>query len=223
MRGDIVSKLARILLVILGWAAITANAQNVIEEGLEAEVVAQPTTKAKVETCVACHGLDGKGLTPDIPNIGGQYESYLLEELLEYKEAADGTGMGRPNPIMMGMVAPLSEEDLAELAKYYSEQEVAVGETDPDLVDWGEKIYRGGIVSEQVPACIACHGAQGEGNELANFPKLSGQHALYVAQSLRAFKEGEREGGPNDMMHSVVHHMTTYDMEAVASYIQGLH
>lgn len=215
------NRLRSVLLIFLGWAALTtANAQNVIEEGLEAEVAQQPpitNTSAKIETCVACHGLDGKGITPDIPNIGGQYESFLLEELLEYKDG------GRPNPIMMGMVAQFSEEELAEMAAYYAKQDVTVGETDPELVDWGEKIYRGGIVSEQVPACIACHGPQGEGNELANFPKLSGQNAMYVMQSLKAFKEGERPGGTNDMMHSVVHHMTTYDMEAVASYIQGLH
>jgi cytochrome c553 len=214
-----VSRLRSVVLIFLGWAALTANAQNVIEEGLEAEVAQQPVTntKAKIETCVACHGLDGKGITPDIPNIGGQYEAFLLKELLEYKNGE------RSNPIMMGMVAQFNEEDLAGMAAYYAKQDIVVGEADPELVDWGEKIYRGGIVSEQVPACIACHGPQGEGNELANFPKLSGQNAQYVVNSLKAFKEDQREGGPNDMMHSVVHHMTTYDMEAVASYIQGLH
>jgi cytochrome c553 len=208
-------------LIVLGWVALTAQAQDIIIEGLVGDA---DRGKAKTETCVACHGLDGKGITPDIPNIGGQFEAYLLEELLEYKVSASGIeGEGRPNPIMMSMVAPLSEQDLADLAAYYAAQEVVVGEADPDLVDWGEKIYRGGIVNEQVPACIACHGPQGEGNELAAFPKLSGQNALYVVNSLKAFKEGERAGGPNGMMHSVVHHMTTYDMEAVASYIQGLH
>ncbi len=225
--GGNVNKVSRILLVFLGWVALSvAYADDIpIEElkNLQAQASAE-RGKTKTTTCVACHGLDGKGITPDIPNIGGQYETFLLEELLEYKEAASGVpGQGRANPIMSGMVASLSDEDLADLAAYYAEQPVAVGQADPELVAWGERVYRGGIVSEEVPACIGCHGPQGEGNELANFPKLSGQNATYLASQLKAFKEGTRGGGTNDIMHSVVHHMTTEDMEAVASYIQGLH
>lgn len=184
-------------------------------------LAAQTKTKAKTETCVACHGLDGVGTAPAYPNLAGQDEGYLFQTLMEFKKG--GTG-ARRNPVMVGMVAGLSEDDLAKLAAYYAAQEPVVGEADPALVAWGEKIYRGGILEEQVPACLACHGPQGEGNELANFPKLSGQHAEYVVAALKAYREGdERDGGPNNMMHGVTHHMTTYDMKAVASYIQGLH
>lgn len=73
--------------------------------------------KQKSQTCAACHGPDGNSTNPLYPNLAGQYESYLLQALKDYKTGA------RKNAIMAGMVATLSEDDLEDLAAYYASQE----------------------------------------------------------------------------------------------------
>jgi len=175
---------------------------------------------AKSSTCVACHGTDGNSIIPDYPKIAGQNESYIIESLHEFKE---GPGGERDNPIMFGMVANLSEQDMLDLASYYASQKVTLGEVDPALVELGQSIYRGGNIEAGVPACIACHGPRGEGNTLARFPALSGQNAAYVEAQLHAFRSGTRKGGVNDMMTQVVARMSEDEIKAVASYVSGLH
>ncbi len=174
----------------------------------------------KSQTCVACHGTDGNSVIPNYPKIAGQHASYIIESLHEYRE---GPGSERDNPIMYGMTAGLSDQDILDLAAYYSEQKITIGEADPALFALGEKIYRGGNADVNVPACIACHGPRGEGNYAANFPALSGQNAAYIAEQLHAFRSGTRKGGVNDMMAHVVKRMSEEEIQAVASYVSGLH
>lgn len=175
---------------------------------------------AKSQTCVACHGVDGNSVIPDYPKIAGQHAGYIIESLHEYRE---GPGGERDNPIMYGMVAGLSDQDILDLAAYFSEQKTTLGEVDPALLSLGESIYRGGNVEANVPACIACHGPKGEGNYAANFPSLSGQNPGYIAAQLHAFRSGTRKGGVNDMMAHVVRRMSEEEINAVASYVSGLH
>lgn len=70
----------------------------------------------KSQTCAACHGADGNAANPMYPRLAGQYETYLLHALKDYKSGA------RKNPIMNGMVAALSEQDMADLAAFYASQ-----------------------------------------------------------------------------------------------------
>jgi cbb3-type cytochrome c oxidase subunit III len=174
--------------------------------------------KAISTTCATCHGAEGKAIMPAYPNLAGQHPSYIVRSLLEYKKGPQGQ---RNNPIMMAMAMPLSDQDIADLAAYYGSLAPITGEADPSLVERGAKIYRGGIMAENVPACTGCHGPKGEGAGLAKFPSLAGQNADYLVAQLMAFKAGERKG-PNGMMAGVTHHMSPADMAAVASYIQGL-
>jgi cytochrome c553 len=76
------------------------------------------------QTCVACHGNDGVGIMPEYPNLAGQHEDYIANSLRSYK-----TGV-RKNAIMSGMAQPLEEQDIRELAKYYSSQRPALCATD---------------------------------------------------------------------------------------------
>lgn len=76
------------------------------------------------QTCVACHGNDGVGIMPEYPNLAGQHEDYLANSLRGYKSGQ------RKNAIMAGMAAPLSEQDIRELAKYYASQRPALCATD---------------------------------------------------------------------------------------------
>lgn len=75
-----------------------------------------------------------------------------------------------------------------------------------------------------MPACTGCHSPNGAGNDLAGFPKLNGQHATYVAKQLTDFREGNRTNdGDSMIMRAIAAKLSNKDIEAVSSYIQGLH
>jgi cytochrome c553 len=174
--------------------------------------------KAKSATCAGCHGVDGNSANPEWPKLAGQHAGYLEKQLHDFKAGTD-----RNNAMMAPMVAPLSEQDMADLAAYYSEQNIQPGAADKSLVELGEKIYRGGNPATGVAACIGCHGPAGKGNPAANFPALSGQHAKYVENQLKLFASGERKNDAGKMMRNTAAGMSDEDMAAVASYVQGLH
>ncbi len=174
--------------------------------------------KAKSGTCAGCHGMDGNSANPEWPNLAGQHAKYLEKQLKDFKAGTD-----RSNPTMAGMVAALSEADMADLAAYFSSLPRKVGAADKSLVELGQKIYRGGNPATGVAACIGCHGPTGAGNPAANFPALSGQHAKYVENQLKAFRSGQRKNDAGKMMRSIASKMTDEEIKAVASYVQGLH
>lgn len=173
--------------------------------------------KTKSAACAACHGPDGNSVNPDWPKLAGQGAPYLQKQLADFK------GGKRTNATMAPMAAPLSDQDVADLAAYFSSQKVKMGAADEALVDLGQKIYRGGNQASGVPACIGCHGPTGAGNPAAKFPSLSGQHSKYVMNQLNAFKSGARSNDPNKMMRDIAGKMTADEIKAVASYVQGLH
>jgi cytochrome c553 len=126
----------------------------------------------------------------------------------------------RANAVMSGMAGMLSDDDMKALATYFSSQSLVLGKAKANGAgSLGEKIYRGGIAATNVPACAACHGANGAGLP-KQFPRLGGQHADYTLAQLRTFRTGERANAP--MMMVIATKMTDAEMAAVADYIQGL-
>ena len=170
--------------------------------------------KSKAAACAACHGADGNSTSPQFPKLAGQNAGYISRELARFKSGE------RKNPIMAGMAAGLSEQDMQDIAAYFATQKVKTGEADPGLVKTGEALYRGGDKDNGVPACLACHGPDGAGNAPANYPRLAGQHAAYVVAQLQAFAGGQRV---SPMMDAIAARLSSAQMQAVASYIQGLH
>ncbi len=175
--------------------------------------------KEKAETvCAACHGKDGNSLTPIWPKLAGQHAGYLLSQMKAFKE-----GTLRYDPSMSGMMASLSQQDMKNLAAYFNAQERTIGEAAPKLVKKGEALYRGGSQDKHISACIACHGPKGLGNEQAGFPALSGQQAGYVVEQLGRYSSKVRKTDINNIMRDIASRMDQSDMEAVASYVSGLH
>jgi cytochrome c553 len=172
--------------------------------------------KAKSATCTACHNPDGNSTNPQYPKLAGQSADYLTKQLMEFKSGA------RVNAIMVGMVAPLSPQDMQDLAAFYASQQVARAAADPALAPAGEAIFRGGNLNTGVSACMACHGVTGAGNPAAKFPMLSAQHAEYTELQLKAFRAMERANDAGQMMRQIAAKMTDQEIKAVASYIQGL-
>jgi cytochrome c553 len=171
--------------------------------------------------CAACHGADGNSPTPANPKLAGQVPEYLQKQLANFKPAA-GKRAERENPIMGGMVAALSAEDIRDVAAYYSAQRARPGAAKTqDALALGRKIWRGGDVTKGLPACAACHGATGAGLP-AQYPRLAGQHAEYTDAQLKAFRSGERRNDANKMMQAIAGRMNDSEIRAVADYIAGL-
>ncbi len=92
------------------------------------DVPAEKRPKAS-ETCLACHGTNGVGITADYPTISGQHSDYIARALTDYQKG------GRKNAIMAPMVATLTKKDIEELAAYYSRQSPAL-QTLPRKIDF---------------------------------------------------------------------------------------
>lgn len=183
--------------------------------------------QGKAAVCGACHGPDGNSAAPNFPKLAGQGERYLLKQMKDIKAgmtagAAEGTG--RKVLEMTGQLDNLNDQDLADIAAYFAAQKMGVGAADPQLVEAGEALYRGGKLADSMPACTGCHSPNGAGNEQAAYPKLGGQHAQYVTKQLTDFREGVRTNdGDSMIMRSIAAKLSNKDIAAISSYIQGLH
>ena len=168
-------------------------------------------------TCAACHGADGNSVNPEWPKLAGQDAAYLVKQLHEYRTDK------RVNATMTAMAKGIkTDEDVADLAAYFSSQKPKRGTANKDKIAAGKAIYKGGVVSTGVAACAACHGPTGSGNPAAKFPALAGQQVKYTILQLQAFKAGMRANDTGKMMRNVALKMTDAEMDAVAEYISGL-
>ncbi len=172
---------------------------------------------AKAATCTACHGADGNSINPIWPNLAGQGAPYIVAQLQAFKANE------RVNASMNGMAAPLSEDDMHEIAAYYAGQAPRVGALGDADVGGAEVLYRGGDAGRGIPACMACHGPSGAGNQPAGYPALRGQHAEYTALQLKAYRDGSRPGGPQNMMGTIAAKLSDADIEVLSRYLSALH
>ncbi|WP_394175248.1 c-type cytochrome [Thalassotalea litorea] len=177
--------------------------------------------KEKSGTCVACHNADGNSALPMYPKLAGQSEQYLFKQLMDFKKAADSNNEeGRVDPVMAGMVAPLSEEDMQNLAAYFASQKVSPSAAQAN--ERGKDIYVSGDPQRGITACIACHGVDGQGMALAGFPVVGQQHVDYLKAQLGKFRDGSRGNDMNSMMRNIAEKLTDEDMDAVAQYMSSL-
>ncbi len=176
--------------------------------------------KSLSATCAACHGMDGNSVNPIWPSLAGQHEAYLARQMKLFKSGE------RVNAMMAPMVAGLSDQDMQDLAAYFSAQDLKLKAANADLVELGQQIYQGGDKERNIPACMSCHGPTGQGNPVSGYPVVAAQHADYTAIQLRAFKEGRTVPNKDDVngqvMADVAQYLTEEEIVAVASYLQGL-
>jgi cytochrome c553 len=196
-------------LMLLVYAGAAASAAP--------EAVAKPDTERGKQiastACAACHGADGNSTVPANPVLAGQHGDYIAAQLAAFKA---GT---RPSPIMQGMAAALSPEDMSNIGAYFEMQKPAgMAARDKALAERGQQIWRGGIRATSLPACAACHGAAGHGIP-AQYPRLAGQYADLSFGWLKAFASGAR---PHGVMGPVALKMSEADMKAVSEYAAGL-
>lgn len=208
MKNMLVSIIA---LAGLALATTTTQAESLVDGSIEAG-------KAKSLTCSACHGAAGNSANAVWPNIAGQNASYLQAQLMAFKSGH------RKNALMSSQAMLLSDADMADLAVYFESLPGAVQSiADEKLLARGEALYRGGNKEKGVAACLACHGPTGRGNPAAKYPVLKGQHAAYTALQLQAYADGTRESADKvQIMRDIASRLDREDIQAVASYVQGL-
>jgi cytochrome c553 len=205
--SDFVTRARRPLLIfVLSLLTLTtAYAAGDIQRGKEKSV-----------TCAACHGQDGNSINPEWPSLAGQHEKYFLLALTSFQDTS------RQNILMASQATGLDEQTMKDLGAYYAAQSASRRTADPELVSQGERLYRGGNIDRGVSACIACHGPSGRGNVGAGYPTLTGQHSVYTANQLMAYRSNTRQTDANRIMRDIAGLMTEDEIRAVASYIQGL-
>jgi cytochrome c553 len=164
--------------------------------------------------CAACHGADGNAAAPENPKLAGQHPEYLLKQLQEFKAGK------RKNAVMQGFASTLSDEDMRNIAAWATSQKAKPGfAKDKALVAVGERIYKGGIQDRQIAACAGCHSPSGAGIP-SQYPRLAGQHADYIASSLKSYRDGSRSN--NLVMTQVAAKMNDREIKAVSDYLAGL-
>jgi cytochrome c553 len=182
--------------------------------------------EAKAAVCTACHGVNGNSVNPEWPNLAGQGSAYIKEQLKLFRAGH------RNNLVMYPLAVALTDDDIRDLAAYYSRQTPTGLEADPATVKAGEALYRGGDRARNIPSCASCHGPRGVGMTTAGYPTLRGQHATYTIKALNDYateqryvdvNTGEKTRSRNGhMMTSIAKRLTDEDKAALASYIQGL-
>lgn len=175
--------------------------------------------QTKAAVCGACHGMDGNSSDPQYPKLAGQLEPYIVRQLTNFKSGK------RQNPIMMGMAAPLSTQDMRDIGAYFASQKLRSGVADEALVEPGQKLFRQGDPSRGIPGCMACHSIDGRGNPGALYPQLTGQHAQYIEATLKSWHDGTTWGDDahSQIMPVIAKKLDEKDIAALASYIEGLH
>jgi cytochrome c553 len=194
--------------------AATISSIFVTTLALPAPSVEAGATKAA--TCQACHGANGNSTNPEWPSLAGLGADYIADQLNNFK-----TGK-RASPVMMPMTVNLTADDMADLGLYFDSLTNTGLEADPSYWQAGEKLYRGGDQARAIPACMACHGATGKGNEPAKFPALRGQQANYVMKQLTDYAAGTRTTGPNGIMQTIAKRLSPDEIRSLASYVQGI-
>lgn len=225
-------------------AAVTtvapAPAIDALLKTAQAEMAAsQPGDAAagasKAAACGACHGLDGNSVNPLFPKLAGQHETFIAQQLLQFKAGA------RVNPLMVAFVAPLSAQDMRDIGAYFATQKIQPGLADDSkissplspyldqrLVDVGQNLFRGGVSARAVPACMSCHGPTGRGNPGPSYPSIAGQFAAYAAARLNFYRSTK----PGDaaltnanfaVMVAIAQRLTDEEVLAISSYLEGLH
>ena len=174
----------------------------------------------KAAVCGACHGPGGNSTNPVWPKRAGQHAAFTYDQLKVLKSKA------RPSPVMNAQAANLSDQDMRDLAAYFAAQKPSPGVASPDAVKAVQKIYRAGDAARGLPACGACHGPQGNGNAAAMYPRIGGQHSKYVSLVLRQYRSMAGQAIPHagfQTMSAVAAKLTDAEIDALASYVNGLH
>lgn len=197
------------LLISVGLAAGTAFAQQ-----------GDPQRgQAAAATCTACHQANGSGMNipggESWPRLAGLDAEYIAKQLHDFKQGR------RQNAAMMPFAAMLSDEQIADVAAYYSQMPITPaqgGEAASEaLLARGEQLAERGDWDAYIVSCKSCHGPDGNGAGSA-FPAIASQHAGYISSQLYAWQNDERSNDPQNLMGAIAKRMSDEDIQAVSAW-----
>lgn len=160
------------------------------------------------EMCAPCHGKNGVSEQPTVPSIGGQWNDYIVLGLYQFR------AKHRPSEVMEPLAAPLTDDDLGNLAAYYS-----------SLKPWAPTRQSSAAAQEAGPPltqqrlCVQCHAPGLAGQQ--SVPRLAGQQIEFLAAQLKGFRSGTR-GDIDGNMTSAVQGLTDTEIDTLSDYISGL-
>jgi cytochrome c553 len=176
--------------------------------------------QSKAAMCIGCHGIAGyQASFPEIykaPMISGQNAKYIANSLAAYQKDE------RKHPTMKAISASLSEQDMADLAAYYSQHGVVAGSALPEKAAKEPSAAVAALLTKG--ACVSCHGANFAKPIDPSYPKIAGQHADYLTVALKAYKtEGNAKvGRSNGVMAGIAKQYSNAELKAMASYVSSL-
>ncbi len=205
------------LMVLMFLSALAGNTPVFADTG---ESIANKGGSSGATACTICHSPAGMGnATTGFPRLAGLNAEYLASQLRDYQS---GT---RSNPVMQPIASALDEAQKLAVSEYYAAQDVSpapsIGRADRAPESLGERLAMRGAWDRDIPECVSCHGPGGAGVG-AVFPRLAGQHAIYIEQQLKAWKQGSRTNDPNQLMLLVAQKLTNEESAAVADYFAQL-
>ena len=170
--------------------------------------VMEPATAAKFDSCAHCHGTDGNSTSSAYPSLAGQTRDYLYRQMKDFKEGQ------RKNSMMSPSIGVLSDQDMQDLAEYFSAQTLVRSKFNPDpaKVEQGRKIA-------QETQCTACHQPGFKG--LNEFPRLSRQKYPYIVKQLKDYRDGLRTND-NGVMAPAAKNLSDEQIEALAHYLASI-
>ena len=168
----------------------------------------------KSAMCTSCHAADGNSTIPTYPKLAGQSAHYLAKQLSDFKSGV------RKDPIMAGMVAGLSAEDMNDLASFFAVQTISKGAETSNAA--GKKLYQGGNPDKGITACIACHGISGKGIPQAGFPAIASQNADYLKKQLLTFRDASRDNDKNGIMRNIAIKLSENEMNELVQYMSAM-
>ena len=177
--------------------------------------------KDKSQLCQGCHGEKGMTAETMIPNLAGQYGKYISKELRNFQSGV------RTHQIMNAMAATISDDDLADIAAYFSSQPKMAGDNSGETSSKaavGKKLFNNGDMSRMVIACTNCHGVGGKGRapNISMFPVIGGQQVGYLRGQLINWRAGARTNSPNGIMNRIAQKLTDAEVDSLAEYISSL-
>jgi cytochrome c553 len=198
-------------------AALWTAGMSHSAENPDLSTAAQRATLQKtIESCAACHGVNGRSVSPTFPNLAAQTAPYIELQLHAFRDQT------RADPdaqaYMWGMASQMSDGLISAIAAYFAKQTAAAGSNEASaLILQGRHIFEEGVPTRQIPPCASCHGARADGN--GPFPRLAGQHAPYLLKQLLVIQSALRTA---PVMHGIIKELNKDQMQAVVAYLESI-
>ena len=176
--------------------------------------------QTKNAMCIGCHGIKGyQSSFPEVykvPMISGQSAGYISSALHEYKKG------DRKHPTMRNIADSLSEQDIADLAAYYSGHGLVAGAELPAKPAQEPSAQVQALLSKA--NCVSCHGANFSKPIDPSYPKIAGQHADYLFVALKAYKtdNNAKVGRAHPIMGGMAKQYTNAELKSMASYLASV-